>query len=58
MRLFLGMGGWKAGLRGERDLATGRPFLYRFLHAESRLFGGASISLVGGKNVAQLITER
>jgi hypothetical protein len=46
------------GCGGCRDLATGRPFLYRFLLAESRLSAGGSISLVGCKNVAKKITGR
>jgi hypothetical protein len=52
MRLFWN-GRAETGLRwGGRDLATGLPFLYRFLHAESRLSAGGSISLVSRKNVA------
>ena len=37
MRLLTERAGGNGAAVGYRDLATGRPFLYRFLHAESRL---------------------
>ena len=58
MRLCQEREGGNGAAVGYRDFATGRPFLYRFLHAESRLSGGGSISLVGCKNVAKKITGR
>jgi hypothetical protein len=47
--------------QGGGETATLVPdnhFFNRFLHAESRLSGGGSISLVGCKNVPVSITER
>src|ERR1700744_1741145 len=63
----LGEGGnavWseRAGGHGDCGWVTatwlpGRPFLYRFLHPESRVSGAVSISLDSRKNVPDKITE-
>jgi hypothetical protein len=58
MRFLLERKGGNGAAVGGPRLSYRTTIPYRFLHAESRLSGGGSISLVSRKNVAKKITER